>query len=277
MTMLSQTPTCSASMIILSYNTRTLTLGCLAQFTDALAVAGWQIIVVDNASTDGTAAAVRSTFPAVQVIIAPANRGYAAGNNLGLRAARGETLILLNSDVIVAPATLIALVDYLARHPDVGAVSAGLRTVSGAAQAHAFGREPTLGLLLWRNAARLFGRAESERWDVDRPITVDWVSGACLAVRAAAVAQAGLLDERFFLYFEDVDWCRRLRAAGWRVVYDPTVSVTHLGGASQTQTATGSPHYNQSLIAYYRKHYGATQTALVAGLLRAYGLLQRRG
>ena len=268
-------PACPASTIILSYNTRDLTLDCLARFTPALSAAGWQIIVVDNASTDGTAAAVRRAFPAVQVIIAPTNRGYAAGNNLGLAAARGEMVILLNSDVIVTPAVLTSLVDRLPRQPALGALSAGLGTATGAAQAHAFGRDPTLGVLLRRNLARLRGRAESERWDIDRPIAVDWVSGACLAVRAAAIAQAGLLDERFFLYFEDVDWCRRFRAVGWRVVYDPTVTVTHLGGASQTQTAGGSPHYDHSLIVYTRKHSGALPAALTAGLLAVYGLLRR--
>jgi GT2 family glycosyltransferase len=276
MTTSAQPPACPASVVVLSYNTRDLTLACLARFVPDLSPAGWQIIVVDNASADGTVAAVRRAFPGVEVIAAAANRGYAAGNNLGLTAARGEVIILLNSDVIVTPATLTALVDRLAQQPDVGAISAGLRTPSGAAQAHAFGRDPTLGVLLRRNLARLWGRREPEQWDVDHPITVDWVSGACLAVHAAAITQAGLLDERFFLYFEDVDWCRRLRAAGWRVVYDPTVTVTHLGGASQTQTIGGSPHYNRSLIAYTRKHHGALQAALTAGLLAVYALLLRR-
>ncbi len=262
-----------ASVVILSYNTRELTLDCLAHFAEPILDRGWQVILVDNGSTDGTAEAVAARFPRVQLIPSPENRGYAAGNNRGLRQARGEVVILLNSDVQTTPEALQALVDYLAAHPDVAAVSAGLRTPDGQPQAFAFGDEPRPSYLLRRGLGRLLGRAPLHDWAVDHPVDVDWVSGACLAVRRAALAQVGLLDEGFFLYFEDVDWCLRMRRAGWRVVYHPGIPVVHLGGASEPGRSAANRLYYQSMARFYRKHYGRLWGWAIHALGLGYRLL----
>jgi hypothetical protein len=245
-----------ASVLILTYNTRELVLRCLESFCAEVLRDGWQVIVVDNGSTDGTAPAIAERFPDVEVVRSEENLGYAAGNNRGLQRAIGHCVILLNSDVIASPSALRALCRYLEAHPRVGAVSAGLRAADGRPQAFAYGGDPTPVYLLRRGLHRLLGKGPLHSWDVSEPIEVDWVSGACLAVRHAVIEQVGFLDERFFLYFEDNDWCLRMRQAGWRVVYDPSVTVTHLGGASEPQRFAANRIYYDSMVAFYRKHYG---------------------
>lgn len=258
------------SVIVLNYNTRDLTLSCLQTLSVLAQAEDWQIIVVDNGSSDGSVEAIEAGFPEVELIASPANRGYAAGNNLGLRQAVGDSVILLNSDVIADAAVLKALAGYLADHPDVGAVSPRLLTQAGTAQAFAFGHDPSLGYLLRRGFYALVLRRALHDWNVAHPLDVDWISGACFCVRRSILAQVGLLDERFFLYFEDNEWCMRMRAAGWRVVYHPGWSVVHLGGASQVR-GQGSPQlYYDSLLYLYQKHYPWTHTLLLRSALTVY-------
>jgi N-acetylglucosaminyl-diphospho-decaprenol L-rhamnosyltransferase len=149
----------TASIVVLSYNTRDLTLEVLARFALDAQVEGWQVILVDNGSTDGTADAVHRDFPSVEVIQSDTNRGYAAGNNLGLTHTTGHIVILLNSDVLVGMDQLRALVAYMDDHPEVGAASAGLCTPTGNPQAFAFGGEPTPCYLLRRGLRRILDLA----------------------------------------------------------------------------------------------------------------------
>jgi len=263
------------SVVVLTYNTRDLVLHCLGMFCADAIRDGWQIIVVDNGSTDGTAQAVAEQFPDVEIVRNEHNLGYAAGNNRGLRRANGDCVILLNSDVLADAASLRALCRYLQAHSQVGAVSAGLRTANGQPQAYAYGGDPSPGYLLKRNVRRWLGLKPLHDWAVSEPIDTDWVSGACVAVRREVFEQVGLLDEQFFLYFEDIDWCLRMRHAGWQVVYNPIISVTHLGGASEPQRTTANRFYYESMIAFYRKHYGDAWATVLRTLLGIYQLLQR--
>lgn len=253
----------SASIVLLNYNTRDLTIACLDRLLPDTATQGWQLIVVDNASNDGSADAIAARFPTVEIIRSDVNRGFAAGNNLGIRHATGDALLLLNSDVIATHAQLATLISYLHRHTQVAAVSAGLRTADGLAQAFAYGDDPSPTYLLRRGLGRLWGNHALHNWDITAPLAVDWVSGACLCVRRQAIEQVGLLDETFFLYFEDADWCRRMRQAGWKIIYNPTVQVTHLGGSSQPRREIANRHYHTSLLLYYRKHYSCAATFLI--------------
>ena len=246
----------SVSVVLLNYNTRDLTLESLARLLPDATERGWQVIVVDNASSDGSGDAIAAAFPAVTLVRLAENRGYAAGNNRGLEIASGEAVILLNSDALAGVAQLQALAHYLTANPAVGAVSAGLRTATGEAQAFAYGADPSPFYLLRRGLGRLFRLPALHNWAVTEPLTVDWVSGACLCVRRSVFEQIGGLDENFFLYFEDVDWCRRMRLAGWQVVYNPRVQVVHLGGQSQPQRRVANRHYGESLHIFYFKHYG---------------------
>jgi hypothetical protein len=263
-----------ASVIVLSYNTRDLTLQCLSALCPAVLNWGWQVIVVDNASTDGTAQTAAELSPEIEVIRNEKNLGYAAGNNLGLRQAEGQAIILLNSDVVATPEDLRTLVQFLHQNPEVGAVSAGLLTSEAHPQAFAFGNDPRPGYLIRRGIRHLLGRGPLHDWNVDQPLEVDWVSGACLCVRREVIEQIGLLDECFFLYFEDNDWCLRMRKAGWRVVYNPQVTVTHLGGASQRRRAAANRHYQQSLVTFYAKHYGLYWALCIHLMLTLYTQLQ---
>lgn len=263
------------SVIVLSYNTCDLTLTCLGQFAADAAVAGWQVIVVDNGSQDGTTAAVAEKYPQVEVVRSEHNRGFAGGNNLGLARAQGNAMILMNSDVLAPFSTLAALPLFLEQHPDVGALSPRLLTQEGAPQAFAFGGDPTLRYLLKRGLRRLFGRRPLHDWSVASPIEVEWVSGACLCVRRAVVEQVGLLDEQFFLYFEDNDWCLRMRTGGWKVMYVPTSAVVHLGGRSEPERRAANQYYRDSLRYFYHKHYSPAANVLLAGALWGYNALLR--
>ncbi len=262
-----------ASLIVLNYNTRALTLQCLGSFAPALHQRGWQIIVVDNGSSDGSVEALRAEYPFAEIIRSERNLGFAGGNNLGLRRSNGQVVFLMNSDVLAAADTLQALAYQFEAKPEAGVISAGLRTTSGEAQAFAYGDDPTLAYLLRRGSCALLRRGPLHRWDIDQPIETQWVSGACLAVRREVIQQVGLLDERFQLYFEDNDWCLRIRQAGWKVIYDPRFAVTHLGGQSQPQRKTANQLYYQSMIKFYAKHYGAFNTLLLQLALAPYRLL----
>jgi len=261
------------SVIVLNYNTRELTLNCLASFAPVINQRGWQIMVVDNGSSDGSVEAIQARYPFVKLVRSKRNLGFAGGNNLGLRQAEGRVVFLMNSDVLAAADTLQALAHQLDEQPEVGIISAGLRTATGEAQAFAYGDDPTLSYLLRRGIHAILRRGPLHRWDADQPIETQWVSGACLAVRREVILHVGLLDERFQLYFEDNDWCLRARQAGWKVVYDPRFPVTHLGGQSQPQRQVANQLYYQSMIKYYAKHYGAFKTLVLKCLLAPYQAL----
>lgn len=259
-----------ASMILVNYNTRDLLLAALERFAAPLLAADWQIIVVDNGSQDGSAQAVADRFPAVMLLASSKNQGFAAGNNLGLRQAQGDVFILLNTDVIVTPEQLQALAAYLLSQPDIGAVSPGLRTVNGKPQAFAYGSRPSPFYLVTRGLRRLLRLGPMHDWGVATPIEPDWVSGACLAVRRAVYEQVGGLDERYFLYFEDVDWCTRIRRAGWRVVYNPVLQIIHLGGQSERTRTAANEFYTTSLRLYYAEYYPWWPSWLLDRMLKLY-------
>lgn len=265
----------SVSVIVLTYNTCQLLIECLKQFYDDAVAQGWQVIVVDNGSTDGTDQALAVQFPAVERIRSAQNLGFAGGNNLGLRRAQGQTVILLNSDVLAPFSVLAEFPGLFAKYPRVGILSPQLRTSTGAPQAFAYGNDPTLPYLLRRGLRRLFGYGPLHNWGLQTPIEVDWVSGACMGVRRAAIEQVGLLDEHFFLYFEDNDWCLRMRKAGWSVMYVPTLAVVHLGGQSEPERRIAGRHYRDSLRYFYRKHYGPPATWLLSAALWGYDALLR--
>jgi N-acetylglucosaminyl-diphospho-decaprenol L-rhamnosyltransferase len=266
----------TATVILLNYNTRHLLLDSLQKISADLLAAGWQVIVVDNGSSDGSAQAVAARFPQVTLVVSEQNVGFAAGNNLGLQQARGDTVILLNTDVLVTAPQLQALADYLSAHPTVGAVSPGLRTAAGEPQSFAYGGDPSPRYLLRRGLRRLLRSGPLHDWAVTSPIDVDWVSGACLAVRTTAYMQVGGLDERYFLYFEDVDWCDRIRQAGWRVVYNPMIQVVHLGGQSEVKRSVANQLYMTSLRTYYQTYYPLVPAWLLGSGLRIYHTLLAR-
>ena len=260
------------SIIIVSFNSRNELDACLGSITQSRQRIDYEIVVVDNASSDGTAAYVRTRWPGVHLIDAGGNLGFAKANNLGIRETFGELVLLLNPDTIVPPGALDGLAAELERRPDVAIV--GPRIVDGEGRAElSFGRmiSPLAELrqkLLVRGSRREVApvRAVVERM-TRRTREVDWVSGACLLVRRAELEAAGLLDERFFMYAEDVDLCASIRARGHKVLFAANVQVVHLRGRS-VASARGATEraYRRSQIAFYEKHHPSWARVLKAYL-----------
>lgn len=246
-------------VVIVSHNTRRELLECLRALFAAPPADMGQVFVADNASSDGSASAVREGFPAVTVIEMGRNAGFAAANNAAIRHATAPLLLLLNSDTLVPPGA----VDRLAARLDAtGAVAIGPRLVDAEGRPEvSFGRmlSPwTEAVQAWRQRAarRHTPRARAR---INRLLAAereaDWVTAACLLVRREAAVAAGLFDERFFLYEEDVDFCAALRAAGGRVVFTPAAEVVHLRGRSALSPGAASrAHYDRSHLAFYEKH-----------------------
>jgi len=260
------------SVVIANWNTADLVVDCLASLAPADASRqglSVEVVVVDNASTDDSVARVRAAFPTVGLLPLGENRGYAAANNAGIAASRGRVVTLLNPDTRVPPGALARLVARLDERPDAGAVGPRLLRPDGTAQPFAFGGDPTPAYLARRALLRALGRPAHD-WSTDRAQDVDWVSGACLTARREAIDDAGPLDEGYFMYFEDNDWCLRMRRAGWRVVYDPGVEITHIGGQALARNPAARRAYDRSLRRFYAKHYGRSARLALRLLLPIY-------
>jgi len=264
-------------IVILSWNVRDLLRQCLESVASDRPLSAnrpplaAEIIVVDNASSDGSVEMVRAEFPAVRLIANQTNRGYTGGNNDGIAAAVGRYVMILNPDTRVLDDALVAMVAYADAHPDVGVVGPQLLNPDGSVQSSRR-RFPTLMTGLFESTwlEPLAPRDVLRRYYVlDQPDDaiqeVDWLFGACFLVRREVIQQVGALDEGFFMYSEEMDWCRRIRQAGWKVVYLPAAQVIHYGGKSSDQVAAQRHIYFQtSKVRYFCKHHGA----LTAGVLR---------
>lgn len=258
------------TVIIVSWNTAPLLAECLRSIFPSAENLDYEIVVVDNASTDGSAAMVEREFAGVRLIRNSTNAGFARANNQGIRASAGRYVLLLNSDTIAPPGALPALVQFMDDHSDAGACGPRLARSDGTAQSFAFGSDPTIAYLLARGANRLLFRRPLHDWETDAVQVVDWVSGAALLARRDALEQINGLDEKFFMYFEDNDLCLRLRRADWQVFYNPKVTITHFGGASLNQSALRTRWYDASLRYFYSKHYSRQSRVALEILLPFY-------
>lgn len=243
-------------IVIVSFNTRDEILACLVSLDRHPPSSLKEIFVVDNGSTDGTIEAIRSRGPRVRLVALDRNVGFGAANNVALRASNAPLVLFLNSDTIVGAGALDALIDRLTA---TGATAAGPRLIDGRGRPElSYG--PMLSpageaLQLVRQRAAASNSLWARRYIaalLARERVVDWVSGACLLVRRDAALQAGLFDERYFLYEEDVDLCAALRAHGGKVLFTPAAEVTHLRGRSPSSRR--SEHYVRSHVAFYEKH-----------------------
>lgn len=258
------------SIVIVSWNTSSLLQACVASVLNSTKAESWEVIVVDNASADDSAAMLSRASPSIFRIENSANVGFARANNQAIAVARGRYVLLLNSDTIVPPDAIARLVTFLQQHPDTGACGPSLLQTTGTVQPFAFGGDPTPSYLLRRGCMHLFYHRPLHDWKTTQVQTVDWVSGACLLVRREAMEQIGGFDENFFMYFEDVDLCLRLRKQGWKIYYNPDVSITHIGGASVSQNHTRTHWYDASLRYFYAKHYSPVARAALELMLPFY-------
>ncbi|MGQ9489554.1 MAG: glycosyltransferase family 2 protein [Anaerolineae bacterium] len=233
-----------------------------------------ELIVVDNASADGSAAMVAAEFPGVRLMVNADNRGFTAANNQGLALARGRYVLFLNPDTEVVGDALAAMVAYMDAHPQVGALGPQLRYSDGSPQSSRR-RFPTLGTALfestplawhWPAARNPWARRYRMADTLDgHTQPVDWVVGAALLVRRTVLDQVGGFDEGYFMYSEELDLCRRIKAAGWEIHYFPAAQVIHHEGKSSEQVvAARHIRFHTSRVRYFRKYHGP----LAAGFLR---------
>jgi len=253
------------SILIVSWHVRELLLGCLAALPEAVGDDfSYEVIVVDNASKDGTVAAVREAFPDVRIIANADNRGFTGGNNQALAAARGRYLFLLNPDTKPLPGSIARLARYLESHPETGMVGPRLWYGDGSPQPSRR-RFPTLATLFTESAIvqryfpglGLFARYALADVPDDQEQEVDWLVGAALMARRKVYEQIGGLDETFFMYSEELDWCKRAKDAGWRIAYEPAAEIIHYEGKSSEQAvARRDIAFFSSRVKYTRKYYG---------------------
>ena len=237
-----------------------------------------EVLVVDNASSDGSAEMVRAEFPWVRLITNQSNVGFARANNQAIRICAGRYVLLLNSDTVVHHAALAALVEFMDAQPTVGAAGALLLNPDGTLQPSC-SPFPTLLREAWRMFAldRVVPIAtyQMTRWDGATPRAVDVLLGACMNMRRESLDQVGLLDETYFMYSEEVDLCLRIKRAGWQIFWVPQAHITHYGGQSSKQAAKKMfLHLYQSKTLYFRKHHGRHAARLYKGILVAAALLR---
>lgn len=275
------------SIIIVTFNTREMTLDCLRALTQDIADIDAEIFVVDNASRDDTAASVMETYPSVRYILNERNLGFGAANNQALKLSNGDFILLLNSDAFPKPGAIPTLIKELQSQPKTGLIGPRLLNSDGTTQLSCFKfPSPARAWLenLW--LASIFPNTscgDYRRWPHDVPRLVEWVIGACVLVRREVYEQVGGFDERFFMYAEESDWQLRIKKAGWDIAFTPNAQVTHLAGASATGSeskpapvARINPIFFNSLDYYERKHHGligllSLRLAMIIGCLMRFG------
>ncbi|MDQ6672192.1 MAG: glycosyltransferase family 2 protein [Chloroflexota bacterium] len=271
------------SILILNYNTREHLRACLASLAaeGSTSVSGGpvqaEVIVVDNASSDGSADMVAANFSWVSLIRSPRNGGFADGNNQGLQRSRGAAILLLNPDTLMPSGGIAGLLAALAAHPEAGIIGPRLLRPDGSMHLACRRSFPTPAIAFYRLSglsqlfphSPRFGRYNLTFVDPGTPMEVDSVCGACMLIRRSVFERIGPLDDRFFMYGEDLDWCLRTREAGWAVRYEPRIVVQHQqGAASGKRVLRTTFHFFHAMDLFYRKHYVNRYSPLVTGVVR---------
>ncbi len=260
------------SIVVVSFNTREVLRECLFSVYREIGSLHAQVIVVDNASTDGSPEMIALEFPEVELIRSAVNLGFGPANNLGIKSARGRYVVFLNSDAFLTDGSLHRSVSHMENNPRVGLGGCRFIGRDGAWQPSARKFPAVLsdlivlsGLAARFPRSRLFGRADRTWANVMEAAEVDWVPGAYSIVRMEVLATAGLFDPRFFLYYEEVDLCMRIKQKGYSIWYWPDIIVVHIGGESSRRirslemSQTGGQLIlwrMRSMLLYYRKHHG---------------------
>jgi GT2 family glycosyltransferase len=257
----------SLSICIVTYQARDYLRDCLNSLYAHAPNGEYEIIVVDNHSTDGTIETLERQFPQVQLIKNPTNNGFTAPMNQALRQAQGQYLLQLNPDTIVHDQALNQLIQFMQSHPKVGICGPKVLNTDGSLQKPCRRGESTpwavityfLGLSSLFPKSKLFGGYLMNYLDEDEINEVDGVAGSCMLLRREVIDQIGYLDERFFAYQEDADFCFQARQAGWKVYYVPTAQITHYGGqgGSRVQPYRSIFEWHRSYWLYYRKNLAA--------------------
>lgn len=261
------------SIVIVNWNTRDLLRGCLQSVFANVEGLPLEVFVVDNGSSDGSPDMVKECFPLVRLMENGRNLGFSRANNRALLEAAGEYCVLLNSDTVVLPGSLDAVVACMQGHPDVGIAGVQLLNPDGSRQ-NSIAAFPSLLTELFNKS--LLRRMLPEKYPGKEhrfpgPVDVDSVIGACLFVRRKAMDEVGLMDEEYFFFFEETDWCLRFRKAGWRVIHCPGATVVHLQGKSAGKANVRARiEYYRSRYLFFRKHLSP-----VASILLKSGLIAK--
>ena len=265
------------SIILVNYNGQRFIRDCLESVVKQVQDINYEVIIVDNSSTDDSVKIIKDEFPFFRLICSDSNLGFGKANNLAVKHATGEHLLFLNTDTILIENTPEMLSDYLTEHKDVGAVGSRIIFKDGSYQLSC-GKLPNLIVeFIYKIRAQLdnrwhytFSRFYDKLYALEQKI--DWVTGACFMMRKDIFNQLGGFDEAFFMYFEDVDICKRVADLGLKVIYYPQTSVIHLlGGSAQGGKKSVNIHYRISQIYYYEKHLGKFQTAILKMYLNLLG------
>ena len=261
-------------IVIVNWNTRDLLRDCLRSIEQSQGVS-FRVVVVDNASQDGSVGMVRAEFPRAALIVNAGNRGYPAANNQGLRLlgferdgsdAAPRYALALNPDTLLPPDALRDMVAYMDADPSVGAAGPKLVLPDGSLDLACRRSFPTPEVSFYRMVglsklfprSRRFGRYNLTYLDPEVETEVDSVVGAFMMVRREAIQRVGLFDETFFMYGEDLDWAYRIKQAGWTVKYNPRVRVTHVKRAASRQSRRAQTEFYRAMLIFYRKHYRPT-------------------
>ena len=263
MTPKSESPNPTLSIIIVSWNVADLLRDCLRSIDQNRGELVLEVIVVDSASADKSVAMVSAEFPWVTVLAQSENVGFPRGNNIGMEVATGDALLLLNPDTKIVGNALAVMLAYLDQNEDIGLIGPQLLNPDGSHQSSRR-RFPTVMTGLFESTwlQSLAPRSMMSRYFAtdlsdDATSDVDWVTGACMLTRRAVVDQVGGMDAAYFMYSEELDWCKRIKDAGWRVVYLPTATVVHHIGKSSEQAVTARHiNFNRAKLRYFRKHHG---------------------
>lgn len=269
------------SIIVVSYNTENILRTALKRVYNQVTFEDFEVIVVDNASSDGSCDMVRREFPQVKLICHDSNDGFAAGNNIGLEYASGEYVLLLNSDAYVFDDTLKLTVDYMDNNPNVGIMGAQLVCEDGSPQPSArdfptpWQKFRVMTGMDARNPSyeTFYDYYKADNVEIPEARKVGWVPGTFFMIRRELIEEIGALDELFFMYFEEVDYCYRANMAGWDVVFNPAVTVIHLGGQSSLTTDKKVSRQGRQMVDirvtseydYYKKHLGRRTMFMAAG------------
>lgn len=258
----------SLSVIILSYNTQKLLKNCLKSLFKSTKGISFETIVVDNHSQDDSVKMVKKEFPQVKLIVNRQNLGFSRGNNQGIRKAKGKYLLLLNSDTLVPSQSLLKMIDFLEKNPQVAALGPKLLNADGSDQpsAGSFPSLPVAAIMLFKEH---FHASPIVRGSFQKLKKVDWVMGAAIMIRKKLLDQVGLLDEKIFMYMEEVELCYRIKKANFEVVFYPQAKITHLGrGSSESGKKEPILNIYKGLVYFYQKHYSQPQLILLKLMLK---------
>lgn len=263
------------SVIVVNWNTRDILHDCLASVYSTTKNITFEVIVVDNASSDGSVDMIKSKFPNVMLIENVENHGFAAANNQGISIARGRFLLLLNSDTVILDNAIAKTVSFADTNPETAVIGCRVLNPDRTLQPTGFMFPSLLNMLLSTTYVyklfpknRFFGRERMTWWNRDDVRDVDVVTGCYMLVRKKAIEEIGLLDECFFVYGEETDWCYRFRQAGWKILFTPGAEIVHLGGQSSKQMASQMTlQVRGSILQFMHKHYSCLEYNLACILV----------